>query len=72
LKDDEMLDRNVAEQVVRRKRERGYFGIGIYHGKNTDNIGTLWRSASILGTDSDPAELQKRIEGSVITEELED
>jgi len=25
-----------------------------------------------LGTDSDPAELQKRIEGSVITEELED
>lgn len=28
---------------------RGYFGIGIYYGKVTDNIGTLWRSASILG-----------------------
>lgn len=24
---------------------RGYFGIGVYHPKNTTNIGTLWRSA---------------------------
>lgn len=24
---------------------RGYFGIGIYHGKTEANIGTLWRSA---------------------------
>lgn len=24
---------------------RGYFGIGIYHGKTKHNIGTLWRSA---------------------------
>lgn len=31
--------------------KRGYFGIGIYNGKNTSNIGTLWRSASILGAD---------------------
>lgn len=31
--------------------QRGYFGIGIYNGKNTSNIGTLWRSASILGAD---------------------
>ena len=30
---------------------RGYFGIGIYHGKNEENIGTLWRSANILGAD---------------------
>lgn len=30
---------------------RGYFGIGIYNGKNTANIGTLWRSAAILGAD---------------------
>lgn len=30
---------------------RGYFGIGIYNGKNTSNIGTLWRSAAILGAD---------------------
>lgn len=31
--------------------KRGYFGIGIYHGKTEENIGTLWRSASILGAD---------------------
>lgn len=30
---------------------RGYFGIGIYHVKNEENIGTLWRSANILGAD---------------------
>jgi tRNA G18 (ribose-2'-O)-methylase SpoU len=28
---------------------RGYFGIGIYRGKSTHNIGTLWRSAGQLG-----------------------
>ena len=31
--------------------KRGYFGIGIFHGKNKENIGTLWRSAAILGAD---------------------
>ena len=31
--------------------KRGYFGIGIYNGKNASNIGTLWRSAAILGAD---------------------
>ena len=31
--------------------KRGYFGIGIFNGKNTQNIGTLWRSAAILGAD---------------------
>lgn len=30
---------------------RGYFGIGIFNGKNSTNIGTLWRSAAILGAD---------------------
>ena len=30
---------------------RGYFGIGIYNGKTESNIGTLWRSANILGAD---------------------
>lgn len=30
---------------------RGYFGIGIYHCKTEENVGTLWRSASILGAD---------------------
>lgn len=28
---------------------RGYFGIGIYQPKNSVNIGTLWRTANILG-----------------------
>lgn len=31
--------------------KRGYYGIGIYHGKNSENVGTLWRSAKILGAD---------------------
>lgn len=30
---------------------RGYFGIGVFNGKNSANIGTLWRSAAILGAD---------------------
>ena len=30
---------------------RGYCGIGIIGGKNTHNVGTLWRSAAILGAD---------------------
>jgi len=28
---------------------RGFFGIGIQHTKTEQNIGTLWRSASIMG-----------------------
>lgn len=31
--------------------KRGYFGIGIFHCKNETNVGTLWRSAAILGAD---------------------
>lgn len=30
---------------------RGYFGIGIEHTKTRQNVGTLFRSASILGAD---------------------
>lgn len=30
---------------------RGYFGIGVYHPKTTENIGTLWRSAHNFGAD---------------------
>ena len=30
---------------------RGYFGIGIEHGKTVVNLGTLWRSAHIFGAD---------------------
>lgn len=29
--------------------EEGYFGIGIYQPKTSDNIGTLWRTAQIFG-----------------------
>lgn len=28
---------------------RGYFGIGVYHPKTEENIGTLWRSAYLFG-----------------------
>ena len=31
--------------------KRGYFGIGVFNGKNDQNIGTLWRSANIMGAD---------------------
>lgn len=30
-------------------KARGYFGIGIYHTKTAENVGTLWRTAHILG-----------------------
>jgi tRNA G18 (ribose-2'-O)-methylase SpoU len=30
---------------------RGYCGIGVVNGKSAVNIGTLWRSATILGAD---------------------
>lgn len=28
---------------------RGYFGVAIYNGKTLTNLGTLWRTANILG-----------------------
>jgi tRNA (guanosine-2'-O-)-methyltransferase len=31
--------------------KRGYYGIGIYHPKTTENIGTLWRTAHNFGAD---------------------
>lgn len=31
------------------KNKRGYFGIGIFNVKTEYNIGTLWRSAQIMG-----------------------
>lgn len=31
--------------------KRGYYGIGVYHPKTTENIGTLWRSAHNFGAD---------------------
>jgi len=31
------------------QKSRGYFGIGIYHAKYGVNVGTLWRSAWLMG-----------------------
>lgn len=31
------------------KETRGYYGIGIFNGKTIENLGTLWRSADLLG-----------------------
>lgn len=33
------------------KTGRGYFGIGVYHPKTQENIGTLWRHAYLYGAD---------------------
>jgi tRNA G18 (ribose-2'-O)-methylase SpoU len=30
-------------------RMRGYFGIGVFHSKTEENIGTLWRTAQSMG-----------------------
>jgi tRNA G18 (ribose-2'-O)-methylase SpoU len=30
---------------------KGYFGIGVYHPKTAENIGTLWRHANNFGAD---------------------
>lgn len=30
---------------------RGYFGVGVYHPKTEENIGTLWRHARLYGAD---------------------
>lgn len=32
-------------------KRSGFFGIGISHGKTPENLGTLWRTAHILGAD---------------------
>lgn len=34
---------------MEKKKMRGYFGIGIQNTKNEINVGTLWRSAAIMG-----------------------
>lgn len=30
---------------------RGFCGVGIYHGKTEANLGTLWRTAHVMGAD---------------------
>lgn len=44
-------DGRTSQKVGSEEMKRGYWGIGIYNGKNTSNIGTLWRSAAIMGAD---------------------
>lgn len=34
---------------MKTKNEEGYYAIGIFRGKTTHNLGTLWRSAFIMG-----------------------
>ncbi len=36
---------------IKANRKRGYYGIGVYEPKTTENIGTLWRSAFLFGAD---------------------
>ena len=43
--------RTYGEKGIYMDGKRGYFGIGIFHGKTEANVGTLWRSAAILGAD---------------------
>jgi len=38
-------------QQRNRHLSRGFCGIGIFHSKTPVNVGTLWRSAAILGAD---------------------
>jgi tRNA(Leu) C34 or U34 (ribose-2'-O)-methylase TrmL len=33
------------------KADRGFCGIGVFHPKTSINVGTLWRSAHVLGAD---------------------
>lgn len=40
-----------AKHLNEKYMNRGYFGIGVYHPKTTENIGTLWRSAHNFGAD---------------------
>lgn len=35
----------------RNNKPRGFFGIGIEHGKTAANLGSLWRTADLLGAD---------------------
>ncbi len=36
-------------RIQRDYSNNGFYGIGIMHGKHDHNIGTLWRSAYIMG-----------------------
>lgn len=39
----------IAQNAIESASKRGFFGIGILNGKTKENIGTLWRSADLLG-----------------------
>ena len=37
--------------MARGIKKKGYFGVGVYHPKNSVNIGTIWRTANIFQAD---------------------
>jgi tRNA(Leu) C34 or U34 (ribose-2'-O)-methylase TrmL len=39
----------VGEASSRSAAEGGFFGVGVYNSKSVDNVGTMWRSAYMLG-----------------------
>lgn len=40
---------DAASSDAGKLQTKGYFGIGIYGAKNSDNVGTLWRSSYQMG-----------------------
>ena len=44
-----MTAETLAQNALESASKRGFFGIGILNGKTKENIGTLWRSADLLG-----------------------
>lgn len=45
-----MAQKNYPNVIIP-QHGRGFFGIGIYAAKMSHNIGTLWRSADLMGAD---------------------
>jgi len=45
----EMTEQRLGEHNNTEQKARGFFGVGIYHGKTESNLGTLWRSAHNFG-----------------------
>ena len=44
-----MSGQYIPPTVVQLLTTRGYYAIGIEHTKTAENVGTLWRSADLLG-----------------------
>lgn len=48
---DEARQQTFGTRRFAQRNARGFCGIGIYHGKTPANLGTLWRTAHIMGAD---------------------